>query len=262
MPLVFWIHCICRVAHPLPLFSVPMSLPKNVSILLFAYAYIQLSVFFLFHARFSGTLFTLVISRQLHLSYSNDDDGNKLTTHRIQQFSTHTHSLARASHTYPVFTDKVFNSMRIYQVEMDMCAIEKMKAAKGKKGKKSNPKRISTIRASLPLLLRAPDHSRTYKAVSRCCHMSFPPKNFIHIHWLAVLNQHIRSERMDDFYLKFCLRSFVIEGSNAFSLCRCEYKIMVEIRFHLQFVSGDIRLDCECLVLSFHAWLTMPSKIK
>lgn len=34
------------------------------------------------------------------------------------------------------------------------------------------------------------------------------------------------------------------------SLCRCEYEIIVEIRFHLQFVSGDIRLHCECTFVS------------
>lgn len=57
---------------------------------------IQLSVLsFLFHARFSGTLFTLVISRQLHLSRKANYNNNKLTT---------------------VFADKVFNSMRMCQV--------------------------------------------------------------------------------------------------------------------------------------------------
>lgn len=77
-------------------------------------------LFFLFHARFSGTLFTLVISRQLHHS--------ALTTtnwqHKIQPYS------------YSVFTDKDFNSMRICQV--DMCTMD------GRDGGRSSGKKIKS----------------------------------------------------------------------------------------------------------------------
>lgn len=210
MPLVFWIRWIYRVAHshplphphPLPLFSVPMPLPKNVSILLFADVYSVVCFLFIPCSIFRNIIhphhFTTIASLRAMTT----------TTTNWQYRIQHTIARIHISHTYSVFTDKVFDPMRIYQLDMDMCVQWQKRWRGRKKEKKSNPKRISTIHASFPLLVRCHRFAYSCSIISLLVAVTclFRQK-FSYIFTGLLFNRYIWSKRMDDFYLKFCLRS-------------------------------------------------------